>query len=381
MTFNLSVQTRDLVKALGLASSIVEKKHTIQILGHFKLETRDADLYITATDSDIELVQKIGANIKEQGAITVSAQTLSEIIRKIPDEEVTLALSSATAQLEISSACCNFKLPTLSADKFPMMEDVLSNKSFSIAAGTLCTLLEHTRFAMSTEETRYNLNGIYLHTSEATPGILHAAATDCHRLSLSAVKVSGEVPSGMSAIIPSKTVQETLKVLKDTQIADKDIQVSISYNRIQFQGGNVVLKSKIIDGAFPEYQAFIPETNEYKLIIPAKTFAEIIDRVATIANVDKVKAVKVVCNDTQIEVHSSGSIGTAQEVLSNHSYNTLSYSGPELVIGFNPKYMLDALNAVPDSNVTIELQNESSPVVIRPDKYPDSKFIVMPINV
>lgn len=380
MTFDISVQTKDLVKALTLASSIVEKKHSIQILGHFKLQTYDGHLYITATDSDIEITQKIGANVKEHGALTVSAQTFSEIVRKIPDGEISIKFVSSSSQLDISSACCNFKLPTLSADNFPVMDDIQSIASLVIPASAMSMLIEHTKFAMSTEETRYNLNGIYLHTTESNPNILHAAATDCHRLSLSSIELKSAIPQ-ISAIIPAKTVQEMLRILKDSQIADKDINLAVSYNRLEFSCQNIVLKSKIIDGSFPEYQAFIPDTNEYKLVVQSKTLAEIIDRVSTIANNDKFRAIKIICNNTQIEVHAAGSVGTAQEVLSNHLYSTLSYSGPEIVIGFNPKYMLDALNAVPDCLITIELQNESSPVVLRPDKYPQAKFIVMPINV
>jgi len=379
MTFDITVQTRDLVKVLNLASSIVEKRHAIPILGNVKLEVDGENLYVTATDADIEITQNIGVTVRKQGAVTVSAQILSEIVRKIPDTEVSLQFIDKGAQLHISSTCCDFKLPTLLASDFPIMEDIVSSKLITIAASALALLLEHTKFAMSTEETRYNLNGIYLHADSSDPSVLHAAATDCHRLSVTSTKVSGNI-SPLGVILPSKAVQEILKILKDPQICDRDIELRVGYNRLQLNCHNIIFKSKIIDGSFPEYKAFIPETNEYKLVVQSKTLAEIIDRVSIIT-VEKFRAVKIICDSTQIEVHASGAIGVAQETLSNHMYSTLAYSGPQITIGFNPKYILDALNAVSDSAVTIELQNASSPVVIRPEKYPDTQFIVMPINV
>jgi DNA polymerase III subunit beta len=232
---------------------------------------------------------------------------------------------------------------------------------------------------MSTEETRYNLNGIYLHADEESPNVLRATATDCHRLSTSSTPIKNDI-SPFGVILPSKAVQEILKILKTQQISDKKVEMFIEQNRLRFQCHNIILKSKIIDGTFPEYKAFIPEGNEYKLVIEAKILAEVIDRVSTII-VDKFKAITISCNTNQVEMHASGTSGNAQEILTNHSCGSLSYSGPDVKIGFNPKYILDALHAVSDSVVTIELQDSTSPVLIKADKHPYAQFIVMPVNI
>ena len=379
MTLNVTIQTRDLAKAVSIVASIVERKHVIAILGHLKLTTQSGNLLITATDSDIEITQTVGAKVITDGEITVAAQTFGEIIKKIPDGEILLEYMPETAQLLISSANCNFKLSTLPAAEFPMMESFDVLHTFEINAGGFATLLDHTKFAISTEETRYNLNGIYLHTDASDLKSLRAAATDCHRLSTSCVALKDNAHT-FGVIVPSKAIQEILKITKYGQISERNVKVNIFQNRVEMFFYNVSLKSKVIDGAFPEYKAFIPDTNEHKLCVNAKALAEVVDRVSTIT-MDKYRTVKIICKDSKIEVDASGAKGVAHETLSSAGSNVVTYSGPEIIIGFNPKYLLDALNTVSDSNITMELHDGSSPVVIRAEKYPDIRFIIMPISV
>lgn len=379
MACEFVVQTRDLVRGVGLLISIVEKRHVIPILGNFRLEVKGNNLYITATDSDIEITHNIPIKQQKDGAVTVSALTFAEIIKKIPDEEVSLKYSEKSSKVTLSSSNCKFQLATIDANEFPLMREEDSNDFIKIKASDFSRLLEHTRFSMSNEETRYNLNGIYIHVEDSSKKVLHATATDCHRLSTSNVKLK-EDTIAFGVIIPSKAVQELLKILKDSQVTDQEIKIYLETNRLRFESNNIVLKTKIIDGTFPEYQVFIPEGNEYKMKIDAKILAEVIDRVSTII-VDKFKSIKISCNSRQVELSASGVSGDAQEILTDHSCTSLSYSGPDVVIGFNPKYLLDVLHAVSGTEVTIELQDATSPVLIRSDKYPESQFIVMPVNI
>jgi DNA polymerase-3 subunit beta len=380
MALDITIPTKDLARTLGLANSVVEKRGTLPILGHFKLEAKESSVSITVTDSDIELVQKISAHVISPGALTVPAATFSEIIRKIPDAEVSLQYLEADARLNIHSKNCSFNISTLSADDFPIMEDVGTSHIIALATNTLSTLLEHTKYAMSTEETRYNLTGIYLHSDPTDPRTLTAAATDCHRLAMSSATVDQDLPQ-FGIILPAKTVHELVKIAKDSHIAHGALAIHIGQNKVRFAFDNITITSKIIDGAFPEYQAFIPVGNEYKLRIQAKELADAIDRVATVT-IEKFRAVKMICTDTALEIHASGTAkGEAHEVIVMSPGREPSYSGSEISVGFNPRYILDALHSVSDSIVTLELNDSSSPVLIKADNYPSAHFVVMPVNV
>ncbi|MES2215376.1 MAG: DNA polymerase III subunit beta [Pseudomonadota bacterium] len=381
MALDIIVPTKDLIRALSLASSVIEKRGTLPILGHFKIETKGTNIAITATDSDLELVQEVPAHIKEAGALTVPAITFSEIIRKIPDAEVSLQFLEAESRLNIHSKNCSFNISTLDAEDFPIMEDIGSSSCIDLSASALSALLEHTKYAMSTEETRYNLTGIYLHSDANDPNALIAAATDCHRLAMASAKIEQNLPQ-FGIILPSKTVHELIKIVKDPNISNGNLEMHIGSNKVRFALGAITFTSKIIDGSFPEYHAFIPVGNERKIRIQAKELADAIDRVATVT-VEKFRAVKIVCTSTSIEIHASGAAkGEAHEVIMmNSTGGEPSYSGPDMSIGFNPRYILDALHSISSSVITLELNDASSPILIRADDAPSVHFVVMPVNV
>jgi DNA polymerase-3 subunit beta len=189
--FSVTVQTTDLAHILSFSSSVVEKRNTLPILGHVKLEAKGNKLYLTATDMDLSICQEIGAEVKKEGQITVHSQTFSDIVRKISDKTISMEYIENGAQLEISAKNCEVTLATLPAYEFPAMDYFTPKSEFSVPAKTIIMLLECTKFAMSTEETRYNLNGVYLHSIEQDGRfILAAAATDGHRLSTCASDTS-----------------------------------------------------------------------------------------------------------------------------------------------------------------------------------------------
>ena len=268
MALDIVVHTKDLIHILGLSTSVVEKRNVIPILSNLKLEVEGNKLIVTATDMDLSLQQNLTVQAKNHGSLTVPAQTFSEIIRKIPDPEISLRFITETEQLEISSKNCEFTLATLPVKDFPAMEDIGSSHHIHLESKMLAELLEHTKFAMSTEETRYNLNGIYLHIKSSTPNMLSAAATDGHRLSSASVNLGKDLAT-FGVILPRKTVQELLKILKDPTLAEKPLDLQLGQNRVKFICENVTLISKLIDGSFPEYQSFIPENNPHKLTIKA----------------------------------------------------------------------------------------------------------------
>jgi DNA polymerase-3 subunit beta len=378
MTFHIVVHTKDLIHILGLSSSVVEKRNVIPILSNIKLEVTDNILTVTATDMDLSIQQQLQVQVKNTGALTVPAQTFSEIIRKIPDSEITLRFITETEQLEISSKNCEFTLSTLPVKDFPAMEDIGSAHHIHLATKMLAEILEHTKFAMSSEETRYNLNGVYLHVKATTPNMLSAAATDGHRLSTSSVDLGKEL-AAFGVILPRKTVQELLKLLKDPNLMDKPLDIHLGQNRVKFTCANVTIISKLIDGSFPEYQAFIPENNPNTLVIESKILSDAIDRVSTIT-IDKHRAVKLSYNEKTLEIHASGETrGIGNEVI--ELSNEASYNGAVMSIGFNPRYILDALNAVGGSVITMALNDSSSPTLIKSADHPNAYFVIMPVKV
>ena len=373
------VQTKDLVHALSFASSVVEKRNVMQELSNIKLLSSNGVLEIGATDMDLYLNQNIGAEVISEGETTVSTQTLSDVVRKISDTEIRLKQIPDSDKLEITGSNCRFELLTLPAVQFPAMEDIDSKSSLKISCGDFARIIEYTNFAMSTEETRYNLNGIYMHVKN---GEFAGVATDGHRLSIASTKLNEKIDE-FGVIVPRKSVSELLKIVKDTKYSQGDLQIFLSSTKIKFVCDNLVMISKLIDGTFPEYSSFIPEDNDNKLIINTKLLAGAIDRVATVT-VDKFRAVKLSISDKEMSITASGEAkGAASETLkySEEDSDFCNFSGNDVSIGFNPRYISDVLSALSEDQVEIYFKDAFSPVLIKTAENPNDNFVVMPVKV
>ncbi|MDP4709233.1 MAG: DNA polymerase III subunit beta [Rickettsiaceae bacterium] len=373
------IQTKDLVHALSFASSVVEKRNVLSELSNIKLVVKNGAIEIGATDMDLYLKQDIGAEVIFEGETTVSTQTISDIIRKIPDTEIRLKQLAESDKLEITGKNCRFELLTLPAIQFPAMEDIDSEVNLSVLCEEFARIIEYTNFAMSNEETRYNLNGIYMHVQEKK---FCAVATDGHRLSIASTPLQNKVEE-FGVIVPRKTVGELLKIVKDAKNIQSDIHIFLASNKIKFKCNNLILISKLIDGTFPEYSSFIPVDNENKLTISTKLLAGAIDRVATVT-VDKFRAVKMSIDNKVMEITASGEAkGAASENLlfSEEANNYCSFSGSEVSIGFNPKYISDVLGALNEGKVEIYFKDAFSPVLIKTVQNPEDSFVVMPVKV
>jgi len=378
-SLEITVQTKELAYVLNFATSVVEKRNVMSELSNVKLVAKNGILEIGATDLDLYLNQTIGAEIKKEGESTVSTQILSELVRKIPDKEIILKQDAGSEYLHIIGNSYKFDLLTLPAINFPQMEDLDAEVSLKVSCEEFARIVEYTSFAMSNEETRYNLNGIYLHIKN---GEFSSAATDAHRFSIATSKVKPNI-NDFGVIIPKKTVVELLKIAKDAKNIHSDISVTLGANKIKFACNNLVLISKLIDGNFPEYETFIPTSNESKLIVNTKLLANAIDRVATIT-VDKFRAIKISLNDTQLTITATGEAkGTANENInfSNDEESYCSFSGNNITIGFNPKYIMDVLTTLKEEQVHIYLNDASSPALIKTLENPKDSFVVMPVKV
>ncbi|MEQ9489610.1 MAG: DNA polymerase III subunit beta [Alphaproteobacteria bacterium] len=364
----LTIERANLLRALNHVQSVVERRNTIPILSNVLLDASGVTLSLTATDMDISIVESAAASVGTDGAITAPAHTLYEIVRKLPDG-AQIELDKSGDQLHLRSGRSEFTLQTLPIEDFPVMSGGEMSHEFSLDADLLRRLVDRTRFAISTEETRYYLNGIYLH---AEGSMMRAVATDGHRLA----RMETDLPDGAAGmpgvIVPRKTVSELRKLIDE---ADGPVEVSLSDTKIRFATGDVVLTSKLIDGTFPDYERVIPTGNDKILQIDCKEFANAVDRVSTIAT-EKMRAVKLALSAGTITLSASNQdSGTAVEELE------VGYDKESLEIGFNSKYLLDIASQIESGQAEFHLADSASPTIVRDADDASALYVLMPMRV
>ena len=368
------VERNDLFKAMGRAQSIVERRTTIPILANVLIFANEKEISLRTTDLDIEVIDKVPAKVETGGEITVSANTLYEILRKLSDgSTVELFDDQVSSMLQVKSGRSRFSLSTLPRDDFPLMTSTEYICNFSVRSNILKRLFDKTRFAMSSEETRYYLNGVYFHISENNnEQFLRAVATDGHRLA----RVDTKIPDGIinmpGVIIPRKTVSE-LRMLIDEN--DQNIDVSISETRIRFSTSEVSLTSKVVDGTFPEYDRVIPKDNKKKLEVDATEFAKSVDRVATISS-ERARAVKLTLSSNKLLLSvNSPESGEADEEM------VVKYDDESLEIGFNAKYLQEIASQVDKDNAVFLFNSSNDPALMREGSDETAIYVVMPMRV
>ncbi|MDB5452600.1 MAG: polymerase subunit beta, partial [Caulobacteraceae bacterium] len=278
----LTIERAALLKALGHVQSVVERRNTIPILSNVLLSADGDRVGLSATDLDMEIVDASVANVEGAGQITAPAHTLYEIVRKLPEgADVSLTFNGDDPRLTVSAGRSRFNLPVLPAGDFPIMSSDGLSGAIEIDTGDLIRLIDKTRFAISTEETRYYLNGLYLHVvTEGGKVMLRAVATDGHRLALAEMPAPEGAAGAPGVIIPRKTIQEIRRLLDD---AGEGVQMQVSPQKVRFEFGAAALTSKVIDGSFPDYVRVIPKDNQKVLRVDNALFAQAVDRVATIS--------------------------------------------------------------------------------------------------
>ena len=368
------IERSDLLKALNHVQSVVERRNTIPILSNVLLEADNGVLGLTATDLEIEMRERVDAEVVQSGAITAPAHMLYDIVRKLPDgAQVELATDESGARLNLTAGKSSFALQALPREDFPAMAQDEMPVAFALPGGDLRRLIDKTRFAISVEETRYYLNGIYLHALEEDgSALLRAVATDGHRLA----RVQMARPVGAEAmpaiIIPRKTVGEVQKLLEEE---DGEVSLQVSDTKINFAFSNIVLTSKLIDGKFPDYTRVIPSDNDKLLTVDAKSFAQSVDRVSAISS-EKSRAVKLeLAPDSLALSVSNPDSGSASDELS------VSYAAEAMEIGFNARYLMDITAQLDGEVATFELADSGSPTLVRDDKDTDALYVLMPMRV
>ncbi len=371
----INVERGAFLKALSHVQSVVERRNTIPILSNVMIEAAKGQLKLTATDLDIEIVEAIPSDVLRNGAATAPAHMLYDIVRKLPDGAQVQAelLTAEGGRLAVSAGTSRFELACLPKEDFPQMAAGALPHRFRLAADELKRIIDKTRFAISTEETRFYLNGIYLHASkDGKAKTLRAAATDGHRLArfeLDLPDGAGDMPG---VIVPRKTVTELRRLLDD---ADGAIEISLSDTKIQFTFGGLELTSKLIDGTFPDYQRVIPSGNDKVLSVESKEFAQSVDRVSTIS-ADKTRAVKLNIAKEKVTLSVvNPESGTATEELG------ANYSATPIEIGFNARYLLDITGQIEGKEVRFLLSDAGSPTIIEDTEDSRTLYVLMPMRV
>ena len=369
-----TIERATLLKGLSHVQSVVERRNTIPILSNVLIEaTAEGTLKLMATDLDLQINESIAAAVDQPGATTVSAHTLFDIARKLP-EGSQVQLAASEGRMSIVAGRARFSLGTLPRDDFPVIAEGELPTQFELPAETLKQIIDKTRFAISTEETRYYLNGIFLHVADGDSSnpVLKAAATDGHRLARVTLPRPEGAESMPDVIVPRKCIGELRKLLDEV---DGSVGVSLSPTKIRFDLGQAILTSKLIDGTFPDYSRVIPTGNDKILKIDPKSFMEGVDRVSTIAT-EKTRAVQMALDRDKITLSvTSPENGTAAEEVPG-DYVALPFE-----IGFNSRYLMDILAQIDGDMVEVHLADAAAPTLIRENDKSPALYVLMPMRV
>ena len=371
-----TIARADLLRSLNHVHSVVERRNTIPILANVLLRAEGDSLSLSTTDMDIEIIESVPANIDGEGATTVPAHTLYDIVRKLSDDaDIVLNLPAGDNIMTVSSGRSNFRLGCLPIEDFPKMgttEDL--PHQFTIPVADLRTLIDRTRFAISTEETRYYLNGIYIHATENEGvQVLRAVATDGHRLARFEMPLPEGAENITGVIIPRKAINEIRKLVDE---AADTISIKLSDTKLQFTFDHIVFTTKLIDGTFPDYQRVIPQGNDKIMEVDPKIFAMAVDRVSTIAT-EKSRAVKLTLNGQTLTLSAnSPDSGSATEEIE------ISFDDANaLEIGFNSAYLMDVTRQIEGEGCRLTLSDGASPTIIQDTSDTSSLYVLMPMRV
>ena len=371
------INSTDLLKALSHIHGIVEVRHTLPILSNIILEAKDDKLILSSTNLDIYCSDKIKAEVLQSGEVSVSAVTFFEIIKRLPSgSEVLMIMEEGENEITLTCGRSKFNLSTLKTDDFPIISDNDLSINFVLSADELIRIIDKTKFAVSNEETRYYLNGIFLHKAERNSiQFLRAVATDGHRLAQYDIPLPQGAEDITGIIIPKKTIYELRKVLDD---ANGDVSVSLNENKIKFSFNDLKVVSKVIDGTFPDYTKVIPQKNDKNFKTNNSDLKNAIDRVSAVAanEESKSKAIKFCIENNSLSLSvESQSKGSANEMID------VNYSGDKVDIGFNSKYIIDICNEVDGDEISISLSDSISPAIILDKTDENLFFVLMPMRI
>ena len=370
----LVIERGELLRALSHVTSVVERRTTIPILSNVMLSASGRSLRFKATDLEREVIEVVACDVTQPGALTVPAHMLHDIVRKLPDgAQIELIKDAEKERLTLKAGSSRFALQTLSAEDFPDLAVGEMSHEFEVSASDLKRLIDKTRFAISTEETRYYLNGIYLHTAERNGApTLRAVATDGHRLAQVELPRPEGAEGMAGVIVPRKTVHELHRLTEDSS---GTVKIGVSPTKVRFEIGTVTLTSKLIDGSFPDYGRVIPQGNDKEMKVSNAEFIGAVDRVSTIAS-ERGRAVKLsITADKLVLSVNNPEGGSATEEIG------VGYAATPLEIGFNARYLLDIAGQLEGEEARFMLADPGSPTMVRDSSDDSALYVLMPMRV
>lgn len=368
----IKITKSELLKGLSLVQGVVEKKTTMPILSNVLMEAKGKTLTIIATDLEVGVNCKLTADVLGEGKVAVHARGLYDIVRELPEEAVNIK-SDDNCKVDVSCGRAQFKIVGLSPNDFPSLPNKGEGNAMKIEAGLLGQMIEKTAFAMSTDETRYNLNGVYLEQAkDKEKDILRMVATDGHRLSIVDRQIKGKWKLPRGVIIPKKGVLE-LKRLIETTETQLDIWIDEKHAIISTEDTTLIIR--LIDGQFPPYKQVVPGQTKRSVGIERRTILQALKRVS-IMSADRSRGVKFIFSPKNLEVSTSNpDFGEAKEEL------PVSYKGEKFEIGFNARYFIDVLNVIGDEQAQFQMGDDTTPCVLKSDQDKDFVHIVMPMRL
>lgn len=359
-----------LLKALSNVNGAVEKKNTIPVLQNVKIEAQNGKVILSATDMDILVTSNFTTEMQSNGITTVPAQMFYDIIRKIPDANKITVVQENPNILQIKSGKSKYNLPCIDATEFPSLAEGELGEKVVIDAEKLAKMIDKTRFAISTDETRYYLNGLFLQSIKGENGYeLRSVATDGHRLAVAHLTSPNNMAE-FGVILPKKSVNEVRRIIEGA----KELTVEVSRAKIKISADSTTIISKLIDGDFPDYTKVLPKNNTQIATINKKALFDCVDRVSTVAS-DKHRSVKMVVETNKITLQINANDGSfAHEELES------SYSGDKVEIGFNSRYLLDVIGQIDKDELQIKFKDGNSPALVEAKDF-NAMFVIMPVRI
>jgi DNA polymerase-3 subunit beta len=367
MQFEVAKQV--LLKAIANVNGAVEKKNTIPVLQNIKIEAKDDKVVLLATDMDILVTSSFESDMKTSGSTTVPAQMFFDIVRKIPDGSSVMISQDSPTIMQIKSGKSKYSLPCIDASEFPNLSEGELSAEIEVEAEKFAKMIDKTRFAISNDETRYYLNGLFLQALQKDSGFeLRTIATDGHRLALSFLVSDLKAPFGV--ILPKKSVAEIRRIIDGS----KKVKIAVSRVKIKITTDQATIVSKLIDGEFPDYDKVLPKNNTQIAVINRRNFFDCVDRVSTVAT-DKHRSVKLIIENGKMSLQVNTNDGSfAYEELD------VNYSGERIETGFNSRYLLDIIGQIDKEELLMRFKDGASPALIEA-KDMSSVFVIMTVRI
>ncbi len=363
-----TLQREAFLKPLAQVVNVVERRQTLPVLANFLVQVQNGQLSLTGTDLEVEMVSRIAVEDAQDGETTIPARKLFEIIRALPDGS-RITVSQTGDKITVQAGRSRFTLATLPSNDFPSVDEVEATERVAIGEATLKELIERTAFAMAQQDVRYYLNGLLF---DLRGDALRTVATDGHRLALCETDLAKPSGSKRQIIVPRKGVTELQRLLES---GDREIELEVGRSHVRVKRDDVTFTSKLIDGRFPDYEAVIPIGADREVKVDREALRASLQRAAILSN-EKYRGIRVEVSpgNLKISAHNPEQEEAQEEIEAD---TTVS----DLAIGFNVNYLLDALSALRDEEVIIQLRDSNSSALVRESSSEKSRHVVLPLRV